>query len=185
MALTAKQQRFCEEYSIDFNATQAAIRAGYSKKTAGSIGDENLRKPEIQKYLFALKAEKKQANDLTAQKVIDELAKLAFHNVQDFVNGGNSILELKFIDPEKAAAVSGIKTTARMYKGVGGKLETEVQTSLKFHSKERALELLGKHFGIFEMDNSQKKPVINLGNLSSEQLIQFEKLLSAATGHSQ
>ena len=49
--LTAKQQRFCDEYLIDLNATQAAIRAGYSEKTAYSIGTENLRKPEIKKYI--------------------------------------------------------------------------------------------------------------------------------------
>ena len=47
MGFTAKQQRFVEEYPVDFNATQAAIRAGYSERTAGSIGDENLRKPDI------------------------------------------------------------------------------------------------------------------------------------------
>ena len=49
--LTDKQQRFCEEYLVDLNATQAAVRAGYSEKTAGAIGFENLRKPEIQAYL--------------------------------------------------------------------------------------------------------------------------------------
>lgn len=51
MALTAKQQRFCDEYLIDLNATQAAIRAGYSKKTAYSIGNENLNKPELKAYI--------------------------------------------------------------------------------------------------------------------------------------
>lgn len=51
MALTAKQQRFVEEYLVDLNATQAAVRAGYSKKTAGAIGGENLEKPEIQEAI--------------------------------------------------------------------------------------------------------------------------------------
>ena len=56
--LTAKQQRFCDEYLIDLNATQAAIRAGYSKKTAYSIGNENLKKPEISAYIEKRMAEK-------------------------------------------------------------------------------------------------------------------------------
>jgi phage terminase small subunit len=56
--MTPKQQRFCDEYLIDLNATQAAIRAGYSKKTAYSIGIENLRKPEIKSYIDARMAEK-------------------------------------------------------------------------------------------------------------------------------
>ena len=49
--LTAKQQRFCDEYLIDLNATQAAIRAGYSKKTAYAIGEENLKKPDLRRYI--------------------------------------------------------------------------------------------------------------------------------------
>ena len=56
--LTAKQQRFCDEYLIDLNATQAAIRAGYSKKTAYSIGEENLKKPELKKYIDSRMSEK-------------------------------------------------------------------------------------------------------------------------------
>lgn len=58
MALTAKQKRFCDEYLIDLNATQAAIRAGYSKKTAGVIANENLNKPYIKKYIAERMAEK-------------------------------------------------------------------------------------------------------------------------------
>lgn len=56
--MTAKQMRFCDEYLIDLNATQAAIRAGYSKKTAYSIGIENLKKPELKKYIESRMAEK-------------------------------------------------------------------------------------------------------------------------------
>ena len=56
--LTAKQQRFCDEYLIDLNATQAAIRAGYSEKTAGVIGTENLTKPNIREYVEKRMAEK-------------------------------------------------------------------------------------------------------------------------------
>jgi phage terminase small subunit len=56
--MTAKQQRFCDEYLIDLNATQAAIRAGYSKKTATVIGAENLTKPYIKEYIEKRMAEK-------------------------------------------------------------------------------------------------------------------------------
>ena len=56
--MTAKQRRFCDEYLIDLNATQAAIRAGYSKKTAYSIGEENLKKPELKKYIDSRMSEK-------------------------------------------------------------------------------------------------------------------------------
>ena len=59
--LTAKQQRFCDEYLIDLNATQAAIRAGYSKKTAYAIGEQNLKKLELKKYIEDRMAEKEKA----------------------------------------------------------------------------------------------------------------------------
>lgn len=59
--LTAKQMRFCDEYLIDLNATQAAIRAGYSEKTARAMGAENLTKPDIKKYIDDRMAEKKAA----------------------------------------------------------------------------------------------------------------------------
>lgn len=59
--MTEKQKRFCEEYLIDLNATQAALRAGYSEKTAYSIGNENLKKPEIQEYIQKRLKEKEDA----------------------------------------------------------------------------------------------------------------------------
>ena len=71
--LTLKKQRFINEYLVDFNATQAAIRAGYSKKTAYSIGHENLRKPEVVSAIAAKKAEKTKKLDLTAEMVLQGL----------------------------------------------------------------------------------------------------------------
>lgn len=68
--LTEKQKRFCEEYLIDLNATQAAIRAGYSRKTAGQIGDENLKKLEIQKYLSGLMEKKQKSRIASADEVL-------------------------------------------------------------------------------------------------------------------
>lgn len=70
MSLTAKQQRFVEEYVVDFNATQAAIRAGYSEKTAYSIGDENLKKPEIAAAIDQLRQEATRSTELTRERVV-------------------------------------------------------------------------------------------------------------------
>lgn len=70
MALKPKQEQFCKEYLIDLNATQAAIRAGYSEKTAGSIGDENLKKPEIKLRIDQLMAEREKRTEITADYVL-------------------------------------------------------------------------------------------------------------------
>lgn len=157
MALTEKQIRFCEEYLIDLNATQAAIRAGYSQKTAHSIGAENLIKPEIAAFIQEKQLELSEKTGITAERILQELADIGFHNIKDFVNGGNSVLELKTLDKRKTAAVASIKTTVR-----GTQEGPETTTEIKLHSKIAALELMGKHIGLFEKDNSQKKqdPVI-------------------------
>lgn len=148
--MTPKQQIFCDEYLIDLNATQAAIRAGYSEKTSYSIGVENLNKPEIQNYISEKQLERSKRTEITADRVLEEFAKIGFANVQDFVNGGNSVLELKGLPSEKAAAVSAVKTTINEMSG-------SITTELKFHSKVAALEMIGRHLGMFEKDNKQKQ----------------------------
>lgn len=81
--LTPKQQRFVEEYLIDLNATQAAIRAGYSEKTAYSVGHENLKKPEIQKAIEEAKNQVSKRTELTVDMVVNGLLKEA----QDYAEG--------------------------------------------------------------------------------------------------
>lgn len=76
--LTPKQKRFCEEFLVDLNATQAAKRAGYSKKTAYSIGEENLKKPKIRNYIRGLLTLRCIRTQVTSDKVIEELRKVAF-----------------------------------------------------------------------------------------------------------
>ena len=71
--MTDKQKKFCDEYLIDLNATQAAMRAGYSKKTAYSIGDENLRKPELKNYIDERIAEKQSQLIATQDEVLQYL----------------------------------------------------------------------------------------------------------------
>lgn len=81
--LTPKQQRFVDEYLIDLNATQSAIRAGYSEKTAYSVGHENLKKPEIQKAIEEAKNQVSKRTELTVDMVVNGLLKEA----QDYAEG--------------------------------------------------------------------------------------------------
>src|SRR5690606_36988425 len=81
--LTPKQQRFVEEYLIDLNATQAAIRAGYSEKTAYSVGHENLKKPEIQKAIEEAQSKLSNKTQVTVEMVVQGLLKEA----QDYAEG--------------------------------------------------------------------------------------------------
>jgi hypothetical protein len=85
MKLTPKQARFVQEYLIDLNAAQAAIRAGYSAKTARVIGHENLRKPEIAAAVEKAMAERAERTEVTADLVVGELRKIAFANMADYM----------------------------------------------------------------------------------------------------
>src|SRR3546814_8117 len=90
MALTDKQRRFVEEYLVDLNATQAAIRAGYSKKTAASIGEENLRKPDIAKAIQEAQAARSKRTEITQDQVLKELAKIGFADIRKAIRWGGT-----------------------------------------------------------------------------------------------
>ena len=152
---------------MDLNATEAAKRAGYSEKTAYSIGFENLRKPEIQEAIQEAMARREKRTAITQDRVLQELARVAFANGTDFArvivreepttvfdDDGEprqvirrvqmvEITDTERVDPEKRAAISGIKE---------GKHGIEVSS----YDKLRALELLGKHLGMFDGKGGQK-----------------------------
>lgn len=143
MALTKKQKRFVEEYLVDLNATQAAIRAGYSTQTAYSIGDENLKKPEIKNAIEKALAERSRRTGVNADRVILELAKIAFVNPTDVINMDEATVRSE-ANREDTAAISSVKVK-RIPTEDGDIVEREVRT----YDKIKALELLGKHLGMF------------------------------------
>ena len=143
MALTKKQKRFVEEYLVDLNATQAAIRAGYSTQTAYSIGDENLKKPEIKNVIEKALAERSRRTGVNADRVILELAKIAFVNPTDVINMDEATVRGE-ANREDTAAISSVKVK-RIPTEDGDIVEREVRT----YDKIKALELLGKHLGMF------------------------------------
>ena len=84
--LTPKQQRFVEEYLIDLNATQSAIRAGYSEKTAKSIGQENLTKPDIQKAIEEAQNKRQEQTQIDAAYVLKRLVEIDQMDVLDIMD---------------------------------------------------------------------------------------------------
>lgn len=153
--LTAKQERFCDEYIIDLNATQAAIRAGYSEKTAHSIGNENLTKPEIQNRIKEKQQEIQERNKIKADDVVQELAKIGFMTIDEIFDGNNHIKEVDMLSDKAKASISSIKITQKTY-GKDDNETTEVTKEVKLWDKGKALVELGKHLGIFKEDNEQK-----------------------------
>ena len=139
--MTKKQKRFIEEYLIDLNATQAAIRAGYSPDTAKSIGSENLTKPDIQARIAKAMAERSRRTGVNADRVVMELAKIAFVNASDVIDAETATLRPDAA-PEDTAAIQSVKV-----KTFG---EDGLEREIKMADKLKALELLGKHLGMFK-----------------------------------
>lgn len=141
--MTKKQKRFVEEYLIDLNATQAAIRAGYSPDTAGSIGNENLKKPEICACVEKAMAERSKRTGVCANRVVQELAKIAFLNLRDVIDPKTAAVREDASD-EDTAALQSIKVK-KSYSETGESIEREAKAA----DKLKALELLGRHLGMW------------------------------------
>ncbi len=145
--LTPKQDRFCNEYLVDLNYTQAAIRAGYSKKTAGSIGSENLKKPEIKKRIEHLRKDQIERIQMTADDVLMELFILAKANIGDFFEEGeNGEMEFKDFSDITERQWSTVNQVHAKY-GEGGVV---VEIKLKQYDRVRVIELIGKHLAMWQ-----------------------------------
>lgn len=150
--LTPKQKKFCEEYLIDLNGKQAAIRAGYSKNSAEAIASENLRKPYVAAYLSERQKDLSKRTGVTQEDVIDEIKKVAFSRMDGIVKNitGQTVLSKPWedIDENTLAAIKEIHNTRDGIK-------------IKLHDKLTALDKLCRHLGLFEKDNEQQRPVID------------------------
>ena len=151
--LTAKQKRFVEEYLIDLNATQAAIRAGYSPHTAKEIGYENLTKPHIRARVDEALAERSKRTGINADRVVRELARIAFVNAADVINFDSVTLSENASEDDTAAIASVRVKTIPTDAGEG------VEREIRICDKLKALELLGKHLGMFNNDPESNAPV--------------------------
>lgn len=143
----AKRERFCQEYLIDLNGTKAAERSKYSKHTANEQGSRLLANVNVQQRIAELKAERAARTQVDQDRVIEEIKILAFSDFRDYGETvkefGPNRLRLKTfaeIEEGKTRAIQSIKET------IG---EKSVQLHFKLHGKLPALELLGKHIGMF------------------------------------
>lgn len=142
--LTPKQELFVEEYLIDLNATNAAKRAGYAEKTSYSIGQRLLKHVEVQNAINAAQRRRSIRTEINQDAVIKEIAKIAFGDpraVMSWGPGGVKLKDSKEISEDAAALVAEVSETTTES---GGSLR------LKTNDKLRALELLGKHLGMFK-----------------------------------
>lgn len=155
--LTPKQQKFCDEYLIDLNGTQAAIRAGYSKKTAFVIANENLNKPNIKEYLTIRQDNAQERNELTLDRVLQEIALIALQDPRTMFDK-NSLKDITDLDEDTARVLAEV--TVRREKSQDGDANVVETVKLKTYDKTKALDMLMKHLGGYEKDNKQKETPI-------------------------
>lgn len=141
--MTAKQKRFVDEYLIDLNATQAAIRAGYSPDSAQQIGTENLSKPVIRACIDKAMAERSKRTGVSADRVVLELAKIAFLQADTLIDTRDATVRSSASEEDRACIAS-----VKVKRSVGENVDTE-EREIRFYDKLKALELLGKHLGMF------------------------------------
>ena len=145
MSLNPRQERFAQEYVKDFNSTQAAVRAGYSERTAYSQGQRLLKNVEVQSRVESLMQEATERNKVTIDQVINEYAKIAFNDPRRFFHADGSPKAIHELDADAAACLSGLDVEERL-------TEDDVFARTKKYKlldKKGALDSLMRYFGGF------------------------------------
>lgn len=148
MALTELRKRFVEEYLKDLNATQAAIRAGYSAKTANEQAARLLANVSIQAEIQRRQKDRSKRTEITQDRVLQELASIGFAKGTDYASIADGCVEIKSTDTlteTQKAAITAIK-------------ETKDGVEIKLADKVKALELIGKHLGMFAGNADKAAP---------------------------
>lgn len=141
MKLTDKQEMFCREYLIDLNATQAAVRAGYSAKTANRTASENLSKPDIQLRISELKAQRNDLVGINATYVLNRLVEIDQMDVLDILNSAGELKPVSEWPKVWRTTLSGLDVLEITSEGNSAALLKKI----KWPDKVKNLELLGKH----------------------------------------
>ena len=186
--LTPKQEMFCREYLVDLNATQAAIRAGYSAKTAGSMAVKLVAKSSVSEKIQDLRAKRETKTDITIERVLAEYAKIAFTDLPGIVsfNGCSmSVADFDALSPEQRACIKKFKVRTEVKLALDGEKVPVDIVEVELHSKQAALDSIGKHLGMFidrkELTGKDGKDLIpksevDLSRLSDAALKELERL---------
>lgn len=153
--LTEKQKQFCLEYMVDLNATQAAIRAGYSENTAAATGAENLRKPYIQQYLASLLNKRSERTLIDADYVLRRISEIDQMDVLDILNDDMSMKPIRDWPKSWRTTLSGLDISQINM----GDDSISILKKIKWPDKVKNLELMGRHVSVRAFEKEQ-----DLGN---------------------
>lgn len=158
--LTPKETKFVKEYLIDLNATAAAIRAGYSEKTASQIGYQKLQKNSVQEAITVAQKELSVKSGITPEKVIEGFRQIAEADIADCYDENGNLKNIHDIPKATRMALAGLDVFEE-FEGRGENREQIGFTKkIKLWDKLKALDSLAKHFGLYNADQSQKPKAI-------------------------
>lgn len=163
---TIRREIFAREYVVDLNATRAAIAAGYSEAAAAQTGSKMVRNAKVSKLIDALRTKRASKLEIKAEKVVEELSRMAFSNMADYMEideeGKPRGLDLSRLTRDQAAAIQEITEDATGGSG-DGERRLVLRTKFKLADKTKSLELLGRHLGMF-IDKVEHSGNINLAD---------------------
>lgn len=166
--LTGKQRRFCEEYILDFNATRSAKVAGYSEDTAGQMGYENLRKPEIKAEIKRLQDNLAETLGISKAMVLKEHRKMAFSSIAHLHDTWVTRKEFEDLSDDQKACIQEISTKVTTEKDSFGIPKQWEYVKLKLYDKQKSLESLSKMLGFNEpekLDHTTQGEKITFGGI--------------------
>ena len=180
--LTDMQQRFVEHYLVTLNSKQSAILAGYSEATAMEQGYQLLQHASVSKALRKAMSRRAKRLELSADNVLREIAKIAFSDIRAVVEFDGE--EVKFkpskkIHSDAAAAIQSISSDTKIHKDREGNSERTITLKIKLHDKMRALDMAGRHLGLWKElddDSIRKMTTKELVVLVKEKLPELEAM---------
>jgi len=146
--MTPKEKKCCEEYLIDLNVTQSAIRAGYNPRSAHVAGSRVLSKPECKAYVQSVMNARAKRTNIDQDAVLNEIGKLAFSDVRSIFDQNGNLLPVHLLPDAVAASISSIDVVSSQKPGRDATV-IEYTSKIRFWDKRGSLELLGKHLKMF------------------------------------
>ena len=175
-----KAKKFCYEYVIDLNATQAAIRAGYSERSAYSTGSRLLRNAEVQELIKELQSNLKKAAGVTALKVVQEHKKIAFSSIAHLHNTWIELKDFEALTEEEKACIKSVSTKV-VKRNIGTKERPDIvdieYVRIELYDKQKALDSIANLLGLNAPKEINQK--VDIGKLSDEQVDQIINELNA------
>lgn len=152
-------KRFADRYFETLNGTQSAIYAGFSEETAKQQAWQLLQRDDIQEYLQLLRDDLDSRTGISKEKVLREVARIAFADIRNYYKGDNQLIPIVDLDEDSAAALASLKTFEE-FTPDGDPIGTSKE--IKLYNKLDGLEKLARHLGLYEKDNSQTKANTNV-----------------------